>query len=445
MSYEREYGDDFRDQDELQRQMRGRPPQPQAAPPMAAPLPPVARTQPVGRPSRFERFLQPDPPATAGPVGPSRPPVNGARPPGSQTPNGFTMPRGATPQDIEATRNQVRDSFYRNGQGQAWEYHNTPVNAQGQTQGGIDLLARRPNGPTPEEMAQLREAMNRHKPTNASIQADWERTRDSFYANGMGREWEEQQKRNIAATGYGSPDEYFNSQEYADSQAADKAFREKWGLSADAQIDMRPHGYEGPPTVNGVPVGTAAGGGSAAGGGLYGKYGNVDIPELKDLAWGDTSQLEGFNTNDWGKADVRGNHTLKNSIGKLMTGINVKEAGAAKKLVDAAKAKGITPEAFVVEHPNGDLIDWDGPGGNPPLDVIRGATADGQGEAWQWPTEGGGEAAGGPGGGLGAIDVNRLMSGDLGGINGEIDDLINSEDSMTQQLIQQILRGEVPA
>ena len=108
--------------------------------------------------------------------------------------------------------------------------------------------------------------------------------------------------------------------------------------------------------------------------------------------------LEGFNVNGWGSGE-RGSNTLKNTFGKIASRYDPTQPGAAQQVLSDPDFKSLWPNATIVEHPNQDLIDFDGPGGEDPVDVLRAATAGGAGQAWQWGVKGGGgDVSQGPGG-----------------------------------------------
>lgn len=163
--------------------------------------------------------------------------------------------------------------------------------------------------------------------------------------------------------------------------------------------------------------------------------------------------LEGFNTGAWG-SDERGSNTLKNSFGKIASRYDPTQPGAAKALMADPDFAEMFPDAYIVEHPNQDLIDFDGPGGDPPVDVLRGATEGGAGAAWQWGVQDGGAGGGGAdaalaglGGGDGggtATSVDGLMNSDiLAQIRAELDKLAQGGQSGgdEQALVQSLLTG----
>lgn len=129
--------------------------------------------------------------------------------------------------------------------------------------------------------------------------------------------------------------------------------------------------------------------------GALAQYGTGNIPGAGNVQTGNfMGQLEGFNTGGWGTGD-RGTESIKNTVGRFMGNVDVTQPGAVQQLLAQPGFLDIFPMAQVVQHPNGDLIDFGD--GNGPVDVIRGAVAGGSGAAWQWGA-GGGQAPSGPGG-----------------------------------------------
>lgn len=175
----------------------------------------------------------------------------------------------------------------------------------------------------------------------------------------------------------------------------------------------------------------------------------TDIEGTQNFRTGDfMGSLEGFNTGAWGSGE-RGSHTLKNSFGRIASRYDPTQPGAAKTLMQDEDFRATWPDAVLIDHPNGDLIDFDGPGGDPPVDVLRAAQAGGAGQAWQWGVQDGGGGAAGAnagGGGLGqGVTVNSLMSGDpMAAITEQINGLTGGQDSQIQALIEQILSGQQP-
>lgn len=147
--------------------------------------------------------------------------------------------------------------------------------------------------------------------------------------------------------------------------------------------------------------------------------------------------LEGFNTGGWG-TEERGSNTHKNTFGKIASRYDPKQAGAAKAMMADPDFQAYFPDAKLVEHPNGDLIDF---GDGRPVDVLRGAQAGGAGEAWQWGVDdGSGGAAGGGAPSASGVTVDSLMGGDpLTGIQSNIAGLVGGQEADEQTLIQQLL------
>ncbi len=178
-------------------------------------------------------------------------------------------------------------------------------------------------------------------------------------------------------------------------------------------------------------------------GGAMARYGTADIEGAGDLKAGNYGG-EGFSYDSRAAAGERGGNTIKNSFGKIASRYDPTQAGAAKAVMADPDFQRLFPEATLVEHPNGDMIDF---GDGKPVDVLRAARAGGAGEAWQWGVD---DGSGGGGGGQGGYDINSALSaiggGDqMGGIQSEIDKLINGQDPEAQTLIQKILAGEVQA
>ena len=96
-------------------------------------------------------------------------------------------------------------------------------------------------------------------------------------------------------------------------------------------------------------------------------------------------QLQGFNTNGWGSGE-RGTGTLKNRFGQIASRYDVTQPGALKQLMQDPQFMELTGgKATMIDHPNQDQIDFDGPDGPmAPVDVIGAATAGGAGQNWWW-------------------------------------------------------------
>lgn len=95
-------------------------------------------------------------------------------------------------------------------------------------------------------------------------------------------------------------------------------------------------------------------------------------------------QLSGFNTQGWGSGE-RGSDTLKNMMGTIFSNYDVTQPGALQQVLNDPKLREALPNASIVEHPNQDLFDPDGPNGPmQPVDVIGKAVAGGSGQNWAW-------------------------------------------------------------
>ena len=166
--------------------------------------------------------------------------------------------------------------------------------------------------------------------------------------------------------------------------------------------------------------------------------GYTDIEGAGGLKTGNyMGALEGFNTGAWG-SNERGSNTLKNSFGKIASRYDPTQPGAAKALMADPDFMAMFPDAVMIDHPNQDQIDFDGPGGDPPVDVIRAAQAGGGGQGWQWGTQDGG-------GGGGSANVDLMGGNPSSDIEAQLAGLVGGQDAETQALIQKILSGEMDA
>lgn len=147
--------------------------------------------------------------------------------------------------------------------------------------------------------------------------------------------------------------------------------------------------------------------------------------------------LEGFNTNAWGTGE-RGTNTHKNTFGKIASRYNPKQGGSTRALMADPDFSALFPDATLVDHPNEDLIDFDGAGPEPPVDVKRAATAGGAGEGWQWaPQNEGGDG----GGGMLPTDDPMALAQQLG-LGGEltsIEGLLGDGESDIQRIIAELM------
>lgn len=169
--------------------------------------------------------------------------------------------------------------------------------------------------------------------------------------------------------------------------------------------------------------------------------GFTDIEGTDPLTTGNyVGSLEGFNTGGWGTGE-RGSGTMKNKFGQIASRYDPTQPGAAQSLLADEDFRSYWPNATIVEHPNQDLIDFDGPGGDPPVDVLRAAKSGGAGEAWAWQPQGGGGAT--AGGGSAGQDLDNLFAEDpQAKINAEIEAILSGQNPEEQNLVQRILRGE---
>jgi hypothetical protein len=168
------------------------------------------------------------------------------------------------------------------------------------------------------------------------------------------------------------------------------------------------------------------------------QYGTGNIEGVGGLQTGNfMGQLEGFNTQGWGTGE-RGTESFKNAMGRLMSNVDVTQPGAAQQLMSLPEFKQLAPNAQLIQHPNGDMIDFGD--GNGPVDVIRAAVAGGSGAAWQWGANSGGQQQGPFGGPQGpAMDVyNQGLQPQQqqleAGLNPGVD------PSQTQALLQYLLQ-----
>lgn len=138
----------------------------------------------------------------------------------------------------------------------------------------------------------------------------------------------------------------------------------------------------------------ASGGLSPAGrteGGKWNANYEWEGDDRPSMAPGTVGRMEGFNTGAWGSGE-RGSNSLKNTFGQMASNFNSDEGVSgvmAHPMFQAA-----FPNAQPVPGGKNDLIDFDGPGPEPPVDVIRGAGAEGSAWAWQPGNSGGAQDPG---------------------------------------------------
>lgn len=108
-------------------------------------------------------------------------------------------------------------------------------------------------------------------------------------------------------------------------------------------------------------------------------------------------QLQGFNTQGWGSGE-RGSGTLKNKMGQLLSNYDATQPGVLHQVMQDPRFQELTGgKATLVDHPNMDQIDFDGPDGPmQPVDLIGNATEGGAGTNWWWGTDTGGPGPAAP-------------------------------------------------
>ncbi len=208
------------------------------------------------------------------------------------------------------------------------------------------------------------------------------------------------------------------------------------------------------PRNTGVTGGMDVGAPAPAGGGSLADAarasaaaGYTDIEGAGNLAGGNfVGNLEGFNTGGWGSQE-RGTNTMKNSFGKIASRYDPTQAGAAKAMMADPDFRALWPDATLIDHPNQDQIDFDGPGGEPPVDVITSATAGGGGRGWAWQPQGGVADGGAAGGGMpGGPNLMSILGGDdpMDDILKRIADLNSGQTpDAERQALMQMLSGEL--
>lgn len=236
-----------------------------------------------------------------------------------------------------------------------------------------------------------------------------------------------------------------NWQSYADKGTAPASMTSGGAVQAPQPQNQSPlmervqvgRGADGQVTMDQVPAASQPSMANAAPktGGALARYGTGDIADAKGLKTGGYGG-EGFSYESRAAAGERGADTIKNSFGKIASRYDPTQAGASKAVMADPDFQRLFPEARLVEHPNGDMIDF---GDGKPVDVLRAARAGGAGEAWQWGADDGGGGAQQ----MGGMDINSLVAGigsgadPMAAIQAQIAAASNGQDEQT--LIQQLL------
>jgi len=164
----------------------------------------------------------------------------------------------------------------------------------------------------------------------------------------------------------------------------------------------------------------------AVAGGAMARYGTGNIPGAENVGTGGhTGALTGFNTGGWGTQE-RGTNSIKNTFGKIASRYDPRQGNAVQQILNDPEFKQFFPEAKLIQHPKGDLIDF---GDGNPVDVLRNAVEGGSGDAWQFLAGGGGGAQGGDILAGGGMDLSALMGG-----GGEQANLATESDVLAQIL-----------
>lgn len=203
----------------------------------------------------------------------------------------------------------------------------------------------------------------------------------------------------------------------------------------------------------GVAGGKDRGAPAPMAGGAMARYGTGNIAGAENMSRGNyMGQLEGFNTGAWDNApEGYEADSIKNTFGKIASRYDVTQPGAVRALMADPDFQRFFPEAQIIDHPNGDLIDF---GDGKPVDVIRAAVAGGSGEGWQWGADDGMGDAGGMGGDgmavgdpMGLPNLQSILAGSdpLTDIIKRIEDLQGggTPDAEQQALIEMIRGGNI--
>lgn len=159
------------------------------------------------------------------------------------------------------------------------------------------------------------------------------------------------------------------------------------------------------------------------------RYGTGNIPGAEGLAYGDTSRLKGFNTNEWGPGGTEGyeDSSIKNTFGKIATRYPSSPDGLRQLMADPDFLQ-YFPEARILDHPTDPKIDF---GDGNPIDVLA---ASGE-QGWQWLPEDEAGAPVGAGGGAGVGGGAAMPTG----LGDDSDVLAQIQAALAAQS-----RGEMP-
>jgi hypothetical protein len=166
-------------------------------------------------------------------------------------------------------------------------------------------------------------------------------------------------------------------------------------------------------------------------------------PRVGDLFGriGDPSRMTGFNTAGWGTGE-RGTESLKNTFGMIASRYDPRNDASLGQILADPDFRAFFPNAV---QEGVDKIDFDGPGGDPAVDVWRNHVPGQGGDAWAYQPPGG--AGGSSGGGAvmsGGSDLFNSVMGagstddTLARIQQELNALINGQPS---DLAQEAFRG----
>ena len=200
--------------------------------------------------------------------------------------------------------------------------------------------------------------------------------------------------------------------------------RQESPVGAAVEPEMSPHVVRDTPESFSGPKADAAM--APVAGGAMARYGTGNIPGAENVGTGGhTGALTGFNTGGWGTQE-RGTNSIKNTFGKIASRYDPRQGNAVQQILNDPEFKQFFPEAKLIQHPKGDLIDF---GDGNPVDVLRNAVEGGSGDAWQFLAGGGGGAQGGDILAGGGMDLSALMGG-----GGEQANLATESDVLAQIL-----------